>query len=57
MPRPLQNQMNQSPYERVLQESVRGELRIVNAGLPRSQERDREEKARLKRVKVLVARE
>jgi hypothetical protein len=49
--------MNQSPYERVLQESVRGELRIVNAGLPRSQERDREEKARLKRVEVLIARE
>jgi hypothetical protein len=39
VPRPLQNQVNQSPYERVLQESVRGELRIVNAGLPRSQER------------------
>jgi uncharacterized protein (UPF0216 family) len=31
--------VNQSPYDRVLQESVRGELRIVNAGLPRSQER------------------
>jgi uncharacterized protein (UPF0216 family) len=31
--------VNQSPYERVLQESVRGELRIVNAGLPRRQER------------------
>ena len=30
--------MDQSPYERVLQESVRGELRIVKAGLPRSQE-------------------
>ncbi len=39
MPRPLQDQVNQSPYDRVLQESVRGELRIVNAGLPRSQER------------------
>ena len=57
MPRPLQNQVNQAPYEKVLQEAVKGELRIVNAGLPKSQERDREEKARLKRVKVLVARE
>ena len=39
MPRPPQDQVNQSPYDRVLQESVRGELRLVNAGLPRSQER------------------
>ena len=39
MPRSLQDEVNQSPYERLLQESVRGELRIVNAGLPRSQER------------------
>ena len=39
MPRPLQDQVNQSPYDRVLQESIRGELRIVNAGVPRSQER------------------
>jgi uncharacterized protein (UPF0216 family) len=39
VPRSLQDEVNQSPYERVLQESVRGELRIVNAGLPRSQER------------------
>jgi uncharacterized protein (UPF0216 family) len=31
--------MNQSPYERVLQECVRGELRVVNTGLPRSQKR------------------
>jgi len=38
MPRSLQDQANQSPYDRVLQESVIGELRIVNAGLPRSQE-------------------
>ena len=39
MPRSLQDEVNQSPYERLLQESVRGELRIVNAGLPKSQER------------------
>lgn len=39
MPRSLQDEVNQSPYERVLQESVRGELRIVNAGLPKNQER------------------
>jgi uncharacterized protein (UPF0216 family) len=36
---PLQHEANQSPYERVLQESVRGELRLVNAGLPKSQAR------------------
>ena len=39
MPRSLQDKVNQSPYERLLQESARGELRLVNAGLPRSQER------------------
>jgi uncharacterized protein (UPF0216 family) len=39
VPRSLQEEVNQSPYERLLRESVRGELRIVNAGLPRSQER------------------
>jgi uncharacterized protein (UPF0216 family) len=39
MSRSLQDELNQSPYERVLQESVRGELRIVNAGLPKRQER------------------
>jgi uncharacterized protein (UPF0216 family) len=39
MLRPLQDELNQSPYERMLQEAVRGELRIVNAGLPKSQER------------------
>jgi uncharacterized protein (UPF0216 family) len=39
VPRSLQDEANQSPYERVLQESVRGELRIVNAGLPKSQAR------------------
>jgi uncharacterized protein (UPF0216 family) len=39
VPRSLQDEVNQSHYERVLQESVRGELRIVNAGLPKSQKR------------------
>ena len=39
MPRSLRDEVNQSPYERLLQESVRGELRIVNAGLPKSRER------------------
>jgi len=39
MPGSLQNEAKQSPYERMLQECVRGELRIVNAGLPRNQER------------------
>jgi uncharacterized protein (UPF0216 family) len=39
MPKPLQDEVKQSPYERMLQECVRGELRIVNAGLPKSQER------------------
>jgi len=28
-----------SPYEKILQECLRGELRVVNAGLPRSQKR------------------
>jgi uncharacterized protein (UPF0216 family) len=37
--RPLRDEVRQSPYERMLQESVRGELRIVNAGLPNNQER------------------
>lgn len=39
MPKPLQDEMKQSPYERMLQECVKGELRIVNAGLPKSQKR------------------
>jgi uncharacterized protein (UPF0216 family) len=39
MLRPLQDEVGQSPYDRMLQESVRGELRIVNAGLPKNQER------------------
>jgi uncharacterized protein len=39
MPDSLQNESRQSSYERVLQEYVRGELSIVNAGLPKNQER------------------
>ena len=39
MPNPLQDEARQSPYEKVLQECLRGELRVVNAGLPRSQKR------------------
>jgi uncharacterized protein (UPF0216 family) len=39
MPEPLQNETKQSPYERMLQECLRGELRIVNTGLPQSQKR------------------
>jgi len=43
MPKPLQDevpmQSGQSPYERMLQECVRGELRLVNTGLPQSQKR------------------
>ena len=32
-------QSGQSPYEKMLQNCLRGELRIVNAGLPQSQKR------------------
>jgi uncharacterized protein (UPF0216 family) len=44
MPEPLQDevppvQSGQSPYEKVLQNCLRGELRVVNAGLPQSQKR------------------
>jgi uncharacterized protein (UPF0216 family) len=39
MPRSLQDEARQSPYERMLQECVRGELRMVNGGLPKNQER------------------
>jgi uncharacterized protein (UPF0216 family) len=39
MPKPLQDELKQSPYEKMLQECLRGELRVVNAGLPRSQKR------------------
>ncbi len=39
MPKPLQDEAKQSPYEKMLQECLRGELRIVNTGLPQSQKR------------------
>ncbi len=43
MPKPLQDkapiQLGQSAYEKMLQECLRGELRVVNAGLPQSQKR------------------
>ncbi|MHC1578423.1 MAG: DUF61 family protein [Dehalococcoidia bacterium] len=39
MPKPLQDEAQQSPYERMLGECLTGELRIVNAGLPQSQKR------------------
>jgi uncharacterized protein (UPF0216 family) len=37
MPNPLQDETKQSPYEKMLQDCLRGELRIVNTGLPQSQ--------------------
>ena len=39
MHKSLQDEAKQSPYERMLQECLKGELRVVNAGLPRSQKR------------------
>jgi uncharacterized protein (UPF0216 family) len=39
MPNPLQDETKQSPYEKMLQDCLRGELRIVNTGLPQSQKR------------------
>jgi uncharacterized protein (UPF0216 family) len=39
MPNSLQDKANQSPYEKILQNCLRGELRIVNSGLPQSQKR------------------
>jgi len=36
---PLQDEAKQSPYERMLQDCLRGELRVVNTGLPQSQKR------------------
>jgi uncharacterized protein len=39
MPGSPQDEARQSPYERILQGYVRGELSIVNAGLPKNQER------------------
>ena len=43
MPKPLQDEAKQSPYEKMLQECLRGELRVVNAGLPQSQKRQSKE--------------
>ncbi len=37
MPEPLQDAANQSPHEKILQNCLTGELRVVNTGLPRSQ--------------------
>ena len=37
MSKPLQDEAKQSPYEKMLQECLKGELRVVNAGLPQSQ--------------------
>jgi len=43
MPNPFQDkallQSGQSPYEKMLQGCLRGELRVVNTGLPQSQKR------------------
>jgi uncharacterized protein (UPF0216 family) len=39
MPKPLQDEAKRSPYERMLQECLRGELRVVNTGLPKNQKR------------------
>jgi len=43
MPKPLQDEVpmpsEQSPYEKMLQDCLRGELRVVNIGLPQSQKR------------------
>ncbi len=43
MPKPLQDEAKQSPYEKMLQDCLRGELRIVNTGLPQSQKRQSKE--------------
>jgi uncharacterized protein (UPF0216 family) len=37
MPEPLQEAIKPSPHEKILQNCLRGELRVVNTGLPRSQ--------------------
>jgi len=39
MPDPLQDAAKPSPYEKVLQNCLRGELRVVNTGLPGRQKR------------------
>jgi len=43
MPNPLQDETKQSPYEKMLQDCLRGELRLVNTGLPQSQKRQSKE--------------
>jgi len=43
MPEPLQDEAKQSPYEKMLQDCLRGELRVVNTGLPQSQKRQSKE--------------
>ena len=43
MPKPLQDEAAQSPYEKMLQDCLRGELRVVNTGLPQSQKRQSKE--------------
>jgi len=43
MPEPLQDEAKQSPYENMLQNCLRGELRLVNTGLPQSQKRQSKE--------------
>jgi len=39
MSKPIQDEAKRYPYEKMLQYCLRGELRIVNAGLPQSQKR------------------
>ena len=43
MPKSLQDEAKQSPYEKMLQECLSGELRLVNTGLPQSQKRQSKE--------------
>jgi uncharacterized protein (UPF0216 family) len=43
MPKSLQDEAKQSPYEKMLQECLRGELRLVNTGLPQSQKQQSKE--------------
>jgi len=43
MPEPLQDEAKQSPYEKMLQDCLRGELRLVNTGLPQSQKQQSKE--------------
>ena len=43
MPKPLQDEAKQSPYQKMLQDCLRGELRVVNTGLPQSQKRQSKE--------------